>query len=140
MEPSDQPSQLPKEVLDAIECPICRYTFSGRIFQCSEGHAICQSCNRSLNVPKRCPFCRVRVGNCRNRALEAVVAALNMSFENEIRGSTEVVSGVGSSFVQAAPEIRPRFQRNISRIDWDLRTRLYVLREEAKEAADRRNR
>eukprot|EP01083_Nonionella_stella_P079869 219262_1 len=104
MEASEQPSQLTKELRDALQCPICFYAYRGNIFQCPEGHAICQSCKQSLNEPKRCPSCRSRLGFSRNRALEQVISAANMSYENEIRGSTEVVSGVGSSFVQAAPE------------------------------------
>eukprot|EP01083_Nonionella_stella_P079867 219256_1 len=92
MKPSDQPSQLTKELLDALQCPICMHTYHGMIFQCSEGHAICQSCKDSLNEPKLCPSCRSPLGSCRNRALEAVVSAVKMPCENAIRGCTEVMS------------------------------------------------
>eukprot|EP01083_Nonionella_stella_P319075 1169220_1 len=134
MKPSDQPSQLTKELRDALQCPICFYAYRGNIFQCPEGHAICQSCKQSLNEPKRCPSCRSRWFS-RNRALEQFISAAKMSCEGAIRGSAEVMSP-GPQFVPAAPQMRPGVQRQISRepgIDWEHRTRLYCLREEAKE-------
>ena len=41
----------------APECPICyeRYSRNSNIFQCSQGHFVCQRCNRQIS---HCPKCR----------------------------------------------------------------------------------
>ena len=65
------------------ECPIC---FSEmlppiKIFQCSEGHLICQNCFRKISESTQiCPFCRRDIVSSpiRNRALEELI-------ENETR-------------------------------------------------------
>lgn len=81
-----------KELLDALLCPICMRTYQGMIFQCPEGHAICSACKDKLRGdPKTCPSCRAVLGENRNRALEAVMAAIRMPCENAQRGCPVVM-------------------------------------------------
>merc|ERR1712196_661924 len=62
--------QLYDSTLDAelVECPVCLETFSSSIFQCAEGHMICEACKPK--VEGKCPTCRAPLGNNRNRAIE----------------------------------------------------------------------
>lgn len=76
-----------KELMEALLCPICTRPYQGMIFQCPEGHAICSACKDKLRgTPRLCPSCRKELGDNRNRALEAVMAAIRMPCENASRG------------------------------------------------------
>jgi E3 ubiquitin-protein ligase SIAH1 len=62
---SDDASRKRKadEVVDAlrkqVECPVCYESMESPIFQCIKGHVICHGCKDQLNLPKKCPTCRV---------------------------------------------------------------------------------
>ena len=65
------------------ECPICFSEMPPliKIFQCSEGHLICENCFKKISESTQiCPFCRRDVVSSpiRNRALEELI-------ENETR-------------------------------------------------------
>ena len=69
------------------ECPICFEEMVSpiKIFQCSEGHLICENCFKRISESTQiCPFCRRDVVSSpiRNRALEEVI-------ENESRRDIE---------------------------------------------------
>lgn len=53
-----------------LECPVCMETAFPPIFQCKEGHIICDSCKKTLPEPKKCPTCRIALGHIRCRAVE----------------------------------------------------------------------
>ena len=74
-----------------LDCPICTERFCSentgkKIFQCAEGHLICETCKGRLTASydsdddeydeyddgptPKCPSCRGELGNIRNRALE----------------------------------------------------------------------
>ena len=60
------------------ECPICFEEMVSpiKIFQCSEGHLICENCFKRISESTQiCPFCRrdVVLSPIRNRALEEVI-------------------------------------------------------------------
>lgn len=53
------------------ECPICNDIYTGKVFQCREGHVICDKCMSLMNVPRKCPTCRLPMDPpIRNRVLE----------------------------------------------------------------------
>ena len=47
-------------VCQELECPVCLTEMLPpvRIWQCSSGHALCQSCKRNPNINRKCPTCR----------------------------------------------------------------------------------
>ena len=60
---------------EQFACPVCMELLKppSRIFQCSEGHILCENCKENPSLI-HCPQCRILLeGNCsRNRALEEV--------------------------------------------------------------------
>jgi len=67
-----------------LECPICMEIYSGKVFQCREGHTVCESCLKRLGKSrgserntKKCPQCRAPIGKIRVRALEVMAEALD---------------------------------------------------------------
>ncbi|KAK5642502.1 hypothetical protein RI129_008669 [Pyrocoelia pectoralis] len=58
------------EALRSAECPTCLNVFHGKIFQCSIGHSICESCAFCI---EKCPICGLAMTHMRNFALEAVI-------------------------------------------------------------------
>lgn len=68
--------------VDSIyECPICcsSYEKGTPIYQCVNGHVICEKCWQSLTIVE-CPSCRVDMKDLRvrNRALEALILKANL--------------------------------------------------------------
>lgn len=55
-------------------CPVCFEMFEGRIFQCSQGHSVCERCKGHLN--NECPQCRGPFVGTRNYVLEEMVKQL----------------------------------------------------------------
>lgn len=55
--------------------------FEGRIFQCSQGHAVCETCQPKLN--NACPHCRGIYTGTRNYVLEEVIAKLKRFRSND---------------------------------------------------------
>lgn len=60
----------------SLECPICIDYFTVPIFQCDNGHAICDRCSkRSPN----CPFCKFPIGRkLRNYNLEQQLSLIDI--------------------------------------------------------------
>lgn len=59
-----------------LECPVCYENITPPIYQCKEGHLVCNDCRKSC---RKCPTCRGPLGNIRNRALEQCVANVKVS-------------------------------------------------------------
>jgi len=54
------PPEAPEPVkMDEMECPVCweEMTPPKKIFQCRQGHAVCETCFENPQV-KKCPTCR----------------------------------------------------------------------------------
>jgi len=75
-EVAEAPPPLPQRIeADGIlECQVCYDYFHNAIYQCPDGHTICQSCHSQLALPRRCPSCKCHYPNLpiRNRALERI--------------------------------------------------------------------
>lgn len=63
---------------EQLTCPVCCEFFEGRIFQCSQGHSICETCMNKIGQPyqRECPQCRGAFVGTRNYCLEAVCKQL----------------------------------------------------------------
>lgn len=82
----DQTSQppavraLPRSTYSLLECPVCLELAwpPKKIFQCREGHIVCDTCKANPNL-KTCPMCRISFSNnltSRNRSLEELARTL----------------------------------------------------------------
>jgi len=71
-----------------LECPVCFESMMPPIFQCSEGHLICNVCRPKIT---KCPTCRKELGNIRNRALEQCVAKVLLPCSFACNGCPEKI-------------------------------------------------
>ncbi|CEM19291.1 unnamed protein product [Vitrella brassicaformis CCMP3155] len=62
------------KTLELLECSVCCESMIPPIYQCKEGHTICQDCR--LRV-KQCPVCRSETLDIRCRALERLAESLD---------------------------------------------------------------
>lgn len=67
---------------ELLECPVCMDFMSGRIFQCCEGHVLCELCLEKMDE-KRCPTCRQETGKIRNRMLGQVAERVHVTCPND---------------------------------------------------------
>jgi len=93
---------FPKSTYNLLECPVCLEIAwpPKKIFQCREGHIVCDSCKANPQL-KNCPMCRTPFSShliSRNRSLEEVARAL------QEEGS---VSSFPDSIVIATPTAPP---------------------------------
>ena len=53
-------TKLPKTTYNLLECPVCLEIAwpPKKIFQCREGHIVCDTCKANPNL-KTCPMCRI---------------------------------------------------------------------------------
>ena len=64
-------------MLNTLECPVCLDTCdSSPIYQCPEGHLLCQRCNQRL---VDCPQCGHALVNSRNRTAEDLAVKLQVN-------------------------------------------------------------
>eukprot|EP01083_Nonionella_stella_P070420 188385_1 len=75
-----------------LECPVCLESFNSKIYQCCEGHVVCEECKIKIPSPKKCPSCRKPLGDIRNRVLEDLVKDALLPCRNEPRGCKVVLS------------------------------------------------
>jgi hypothetical protein len=71
----------------SLDCPVCLEPVTPPIFQCEEGHIICEHCKKRVI---RCPECRALLGKCRARLLEKIVEPLLVDCPN--KGCNECVT------------------------------------------------
>jgi E3 ubiquitin-protein ligase SIAH1 len=65
------------ELLNTLECPVCLDTADDPpIYQCPEGHLLCERCNQRLND---CPQCGHALMNSRNRTAEDLAVKLQVN-------------------------------------------------------------
>lgn len=92
--PRCQPAVM-ASILEELECPVCFEVMSNSIFSCKDGHSVCDSCERQLQIDcyyPACPVCRSAMPRHRNRALERIAGKLccicfneNCSFEGTLK-------------------------------------------------------
>merc|ERR1719273_2783056 len=65
-------------VCKELECPVCLTEMLPpiRIWQCSNGHALCQRCKRNPNINRKCPTCRQQIMG-RATTIEKIAASLH---------------------------------------------------------------
>ena len=66
------------DLMNTLECPVCLDTADRPpIYQCPEGHLLCENCNQRL---ANCPQCGHALLNSRNRTAEGLAVKLQVSF------------------------------------------------------------
>lgn len=82
---------MSSDLEEEISCPICFEIPIGQVFQCKNGHTICEACCATL---RQCPECRVSYGDgkIRNRALEALLNKLSLDCPYKSYGCKEKVT------------------------------------------------
>merc|ERR550517_2248353 len=65
-------------VCKELECPVCLTEMLPpiRVWQCSNGHALCQRCKRNPNINRKCPTCRQQIIG-RATTIEKIAASLH---------------------------------------------------------------
>ena len=72
---------------DLLECPVCMETIrSVPVYQCANGHVICEDCIEKLN---NCPICRNDSELRRSLKLENIVQLFNCSIVEGIQPENE---------------------------------------------------
>lgn len=80
------------EFPEQMKCPICFEIPENEIFQCKNGHTICDICSGSVQL---CPQCRVNLNNenrIRNRALEELLDMMQYNCSFKDKGCNERVA------------------------------------------------
>jgi E3 ubiquitin-protein ligase SIAH1 len=75
-EEPDKAASIQESLWGMLECPICLEIMCGSIFQCMNGHAVCESCQGV--VQKNCPTCREPFPAKKNRNLALEQLAANV--------------------------------------------------------------
>merc|ERR1712190_99643 len=102
---------LPKSARNLLECPVCLELAwpPKKIFQCREGHIICDTCKANPNL-KTCPMCRISFSNnltSRNRSLEELARALREEETVSYLQDTSNISGASIITTTAVPSAPP---------------------------------
>jgi E3 ubiquitin-protein ligase SIAH1 len=96
---------LEDELMESLTCIVCMAAMQDSIFQCAEGHMVCESCKPRLH--NRCPTCRVPMGNIRNRALERLAALMQLPCKYCDNGCKESMAIGTRKTHQESCEFRP---------------------------------
>ena len=66
-----------QDLEESLECPICfQIPQSAPIYQCENGHMICNSCHQRLTI---CPSCRKPLGKIRCMFAEQILQKISFS-------------------------------------------------------------
>ncbi|PSN45752.1 hypothetical protein C0J52_13792 [Blattella germanica] len=76
-------------IVNLLECPVCMDTMRPPIFQCQNGHSICNKCKPGLT---KCPTCRGALITTRNLLAEQLAYKVVYFCPNKDRGCFENVS------------------------------------------------
>ena len=76
---------LSKDVLEQLECPVCREYMQPPITLCANGHNICSRCKQKI---QNCPICREPFFQTRNRTLEKLAERVKCPCPNKAHGCT----------------------------------------------------
>lgn len=88
-----KPSKNEKAVRESLVCPICTELMTPPIYSCQTGHVLCSGCKRSI---LKCPYCRKKMDDSRNLALEKIAEQFNLNcafskYGCEFNGTTEEI-------------------------------------------------
>ena len=87
MEPRLDPNL--RDLLEDLECPVCREYMTPPISICVSGHSICKTCRRKL---KKCRMCTKTFTKSRNLALEKIIGKMKYPCKYEDLGCTGLFS------------------------------------------------
>lgn len=76
-------NEFNQQLLQSLECPICREYIRPPIFICETGHNICEICSKRVNM---CPICRGNFLGGRNFTLESFTSNLDYPCVNQLLG------------------------------------------------------
>lgn len=65
--------QLEDQIPDVVKCSVCLEVYGNRIFQCSNGHCICETCYQPIQVCAECRAPLSKTQPIRTRALEELL-------------------------------------------------------------------
>ncbi len=79
---------------ECLECPVCLQIPRQEIYQCVNGHSICNICISQLEI---CPTCRVEISgstddNVRNYYAEGLLDAMTFACNWKAQGCQELVA------------------------------------------------
>ncbi len=76
---------MDKELPERFKCPICFEIPEKEIYQCQNGHTICNVCVESVSI---CPQCRVNLGTprIRSRPLEDILDLMKFDCSYKSQG------------------------------------------------------
>ena len=63
---------LKTQLQELVECPVCLKVPKSPIYQCKNGHVICDDCNKRV---EECPTCRLPKENIRALLAEKLITA-----------------------------------------------------------------
>lgn len=73
----------------SLQCPVCYEMFGTRIYQCCQGHSVCERCYGKISNTQ-CPQCRSNYMGTRNYMLEKMIESLKM-LKNGSNGTATAV-------------------------------------------------
>ena len=118
---TSQTSDIEEYLRDLLECPVCMETIkSVPVYQCINGHVICNVCIEKLN---NCPICRNDSALVRSLKLENIVQRLE-GIQPEKKGSTTATTHLqkwGKGSVRSygtinGPNQEPRIETSLSQV------------------------
>ncbi len=80
------------EFPEDLKCPVCFEVPEKEIYQCKNGHTICDECSEDMSL---CPQCRVEMGGdnkIRSRALENLLDMMKFDCSYKADGCTAKTS------------------------------------------------
>lgn len=69
-----QLSTMDKQLLEELECPICKNHMVPPIYICPTGHSLCSDCKDKIKI---CAFCQAKIMNTRNYTLEKLTTRVH---------------------------------------------------------------
>ncbi|KAF2895791.1 hypothetical protein ILUMI_10393 [Ignelater luminosus] len=69
-----QLSTMDKQLLEELECPICKNHMIPPIYICPTGHSLCSDCKEKIKI---CAFCQSQIMNTRNYTLEKLTTRVH---------------------------------------------------------------
>lgn len=76
-------TQLDRNMLNLLECPVCAEIMTSSIYQCKTGHSFCEICTKKLAC---CPICKRELTNMFNYRLMALSSQVYQPCKNTTVG------------------------------------------------------
>ncbi|GER49046.1 E3 ubiquitin-protein ligase [Striga asiatica] len=75
---------------DVLDCPICLKPLYPPVYQCENGHVMCEICCDKMK--RKCPTCGWPIGHNRCRAVEKILDSIKISCPNAWLGCPETIT------------------------------------------------